>query len=117
MKRDDDYIRDLLLEAEASDQPYLYAFNLLAPSPEESKRLVHVTLLTDAGLFAKEGEHAFRLTNQGHDYLAAIRDDGVWQKTKDAAAGFGGVTLGIMKDLAVGYLKQEMSQRLGITLS
>ena len=28
----------------------------------------------------------------------------------------GGVTLGIMKDIAVGYLKKEASERLGITL-
>ena len=58
----------------------------------------------------------FRITNQGHDHLAAIRDEGVWKKAKGAASGLGGVTLGVMKDLAIGYLKQESSQRLGITL-
>ena len=58
----------------------------------------------------------FRLTNQGHDYLAAIRDDGIWQKTKEAASSAGGVGLGVMKDIAVAYVKQELSTRLGMAL-
>jgi hypothetical protein len=48
--------------------------------------------------------------------LAAIRDDGVWQKTKAAASTAGGVGLGVMKDIAVAYVRQELSTRLGIPL-
>lgn len=47
---------------------------------------------------------------------ASIRDDGVWKKTKEAASTAGGVGLGIMKDIAVAYVKQELSTRMGLPL-
>lgn len=116
MKRDDDYIRDLLFEAEASDQPYLLAVLVMSPSEADLKRHMHAVWLSDAGFFQEVNKGVFRITNQGHDYLAAIRDDGVWQKTKTAASTAGGVGLGVMKDIAVAYVRQELSDRLGIAL-
>lgn len=116
MKRDDDYIRDLLFEAEASDQPYLLAVLVMSPSEVDLKRHMHAVWLSDAGFFQEVNKGVFRITNQGHDYLAAIRDDGVWQKTKTAASTAGGVGLGVMKDIAVAYVRQELSDRLGIAL-
>jgi hypothetical protein len=114
MRRDDDYIRALLFEAEASDQPVLLATLAAKPDPERLKRHMHAKWLSDAGLFEEVNPGVFRITNQGHDYLAAIRDEGVWKRTKDVAAGLGGVTLGIMKDIAVGYLRQEALRRLAL---
>lgn len=116
MKRDDDYIRELLFEAEASDQPYLLAVLAMSPSEADLKRHMHAIWLSDAGFFQEVNKGVFRITNQGHDYLAAIRDDGVWQKTKAAASTAGGVGLGVMKDIAVAYVRQELSDRLGIAL-
>jgi len=116
MKRDDDLIRELLFEAEASDQPYLLAVLVMNPSDTDLKRHMHAVWLSDAGFFQEVNKGVFRITNQGHDYLAAIRDEGVWQKTKAAASTAGGVSLGIMKDIAVAYVRQELSTRLGIPL-
>jgi hypothetical protein len=56
------------------------------------------------------------MTNCGHDYLDAIRSDTVWAKTRSGAASVGGVTLGIMRDMAVAYLKREVSEKLGLSL-
>lgn len=116
MKRDDDLIRDLLFEAEASDQPYLLAVMSMNPSEADLKRHMHAVWLSDAGFFQQVNDGVFRITNQGHDYLAAIRDDSVWKKTKEAASTAGGVGLGVMKDIAVAYVKQELSNRLGLPL-
>lgn len=116
MKRDDDLIRDLLFEAEASDQPYLLAVMSMNPSEAHLKRHMHAVWLSDAGFFQQVNDGVFRITNQGHDYLAAIRDDSVWKKTKEAASTAGGVGLGVMKDIAVAYVKQELSTRLGLSL-
>ena len=116
MKRDDDFIRALLFEAEASDKPFLLAPLMMSPDPDDLKRHMHAKWLADAGLLLEVNDGVFRITNQGHDYLAAIRDEGVWQRTKEAAAGLGGVTLGVMKDIAVGYLKKEAAERLGLSL-
>ncbi len=86
MKRDDDFIRELLFEIEASDDPYLIADLVMSPSAEDLKRHMHAKWLSDAGLLLEENDGVFRITNQGHDYLAAIRDDGIWKKTKAAAS-------------------------------
>lgn len=56
------------------------------------------------------------MTNQGHDYLAAVRSDTIWNKTKGAANQLGGATLGVMKDIAVAYVKQEAKEKLGLSL-
>lgn len=108
--------RDPLFEAEASDQPHLLAVMTMNPSESDLKRHMHAVWLSDAGFFQKVNNGVFRITNQGHDYLAAIRDDGVWKKTKEAASSAGGVGLGIMKDIAVAYVRQELSTRLGLSL-
>lgn len=111
MKRNDDLIRDLLFEAEASHDALFGPFD-----DEDEKGYAHAILLCDAGFFHEVDSGIFRLTNQGHDYLAAIRDDGIWQKTKEAASSAGGVGLGVMKDIALAYVKQELSTRLGMAL-
>lgn len=116
MKRDDDFVRELLLEAESSGGPYLLAVMTMNPSEKDLKRHMHAVWLSDASFFQEVNKGVFRITNQGHDYLAAIRDDGVWQKTKAAASTAGGVGLGVMKDIAVAYVRQELSTRLGISL-
>lgn len=116
MKRDDDFIRELLFEAEASNQPYLVAVLLMHPSESDLKRHMHAVWLTDAGFFQEVKKGIFRITNQGHDYLAAIRNEGIWQKTKAAASSAGGVGLSVMKDIAVAYVRQELSERLGIPI-
>lgn len=116
MKRDDDLIRELLFEAESSDQPYLMAFISMNPSEADLKRHMHAVWLSDAGYFQQINDGVFRITNQGCDYLAAIRDDGIWSKTKNAASDAGGVGLGVMKDIAVAYVRQELSTRLGLPL-
>jgi len=56
------------------------------------------------------------MTNHGHDYLAVIRSDSAWGQTKKGAAKIGGVSLTIMKDIALAYVKQEASKKLGIEL-
>ena len=105
MKRDDDYIRELLLETEQSPKPFLLASSHLRADPDTLKRFMHAKWVADAGLFLEEKKAIYRITNQGHDYLAAIRNDTIWNKTKDSAQKAGGVTLGLMKEIAVGYAR------------
>lgn len=116
MKRDDDYIRQLLLELEESNSLYLVAPLAMRASAEELKRHQHAELLCDAGFFEAVNKGIYRMTNQGHDYLEAVRSNVVWEKTKKGVASVGGATLGIVKDLAVAYLKQEVKAKTGIDL-
>ncbi len=88
----------------------------MGASPEETKRYQHAELLCDAGFFEAVNEGVYRMTNQGHDYLEAVRNNTIWEKTKVGASVIGGATLNIMKDLAVAYLKQEAKAKLGLDL-
>ncbi|UWR40656.1 DUF2513 domain-containing protein [Phaeobacter inhibens] len=116
MKRNDDLLRELLFEFEADTGGLLHFRKFLSMPQEKIERNYHVSLLSDAGLVTQVSETGFRLTNMGHDYIEAIRSDTVWQKTKDGAAQVGGMTLGMMRDLAFAYLKQEAKEKLGISL-
>jgi hypothetical protein len=116
MKRNDDFIRKLVLEAEASDDIYLMALMSLGPNSEELNRHFHAELLCDAGFFEAVSDGIYRMTNQGHDYAQVIQSNEIWEKTKSSVAILGGATLGMMMDLAVGYVKQHAAEKLGIAL-
>jgi hypothetical protein len=117
MKRNNDLIRDLLLEYEA-DEDWLIMTEGDTSSASQAEREIgyHQNLMADDGLLTYVSSSALRITSYGHDYLDAIRSDNVWNKTKSGAAKVGGMTLGMMKDLAVAYLKQEAAEKLGVTL-
>jgi hypothetical protein len=90
--------------------------NLIIPSEADLKRHTHAKLLADVHFFEEVNPGVFRLTNQGHDYLAAIRDENIWTRTKSAASAAGGVGLGIMRDIAIAYLKEELRSRTGLSI-
>ena len=115
-KRDDEFLRQLLFKFEESEDYQFLIGGVSGLNADEQKEEYHVLLACDAGIMCPLGVAMFRLTSQGHDYIAAIRSDTIWKKTKDGAASIGGVSLGVMKDLALAYLKQEISVRLGVDL-
>ena len=116
MRRDDEFFRSMLLNFEASDESLFIVGGTLSMDEDERKSDFHVRLACDAGLMLEMNPSVYRLTSQGHDYLDAVRSDTVWMKTKKGAAEVGGLTLGLMKDLALAYVKQEAAEKLGIKL-
>ena len=117
MKRDEAYIRELLFRYEAEEDWLLFVpGETMGSSEEEWRERYHVYLMIDAGLLAHVSKDTMRLTSAGHDFLEAIRSDTIWKQVQDGAARMGGVTLGILKDLAVAYIKQEVASRLGVAL-
>ncbi len=116
MKRNDDLLRELLFEFESDENDVLHFQKFYSMTQEQIERNYHVALLADAGLVSQVSDTGFRLTNVGHDYIVAIRSDTVWEKTKQGALSVGGMTIGTMKDLAISYLKQEVSEKLGVSL-
>jgi hypothetical protein len=116
-------IRELLFLAESVEQ---------SPEADEHEKVYvdirddmiagdsyQLTLMKDAGWI--DGRHVsagvFRLTNSGHDYLDAVRDQGVWEKTKAAVIETGGsATLEIVKNLAIGFLKSKIEKHTGLSL-
>ena len=49
---------------------------------EEREYAYHVNLICDAGFMTQISNSGFRMTNQGHDYLDAIRSDTIWARQK-----------------------------------
>ena len=113
MRRDNDYLRSLLFRVE-DDPAHIVVFARTLDA--DAKEMHHVDLLCDAGLLLEVGNSTYRMTNNGHDYLEAIRDDTVWEKTKAGVGAIGGATLQMIADIAVAYLKEQAAAKLGIEL-
>ena len=84
MKREPDYIIDLLKEGEDSDDSIIHAREYLGMKRADRRKLHHLRLMNDAGLVAEigKGGSSFRITNSGHDFLEASRNPRVWENVK-----------------------------------
>lgn len=118
MERDDDYLRELLLEFEGSDTWEHVSVLAIGDRSERLKRHYHVLLLVDGGLMAPLDEKArtFRITNQGHDFLAATRQNEAWEATKNASRHIGGASVQMLARIAEGYARQKLAE-LGVPLA
>ena len=125
MKRDIDYIRELLLELESCESVIMYVMGdkwsdsdnddaklSRLYDKENDKKSYHIRLLQEAGY-----HDIFHLTWEAHEFIEVIRDQEIWEKTKRAISETGGnATLEMVKNLAEGFLKQKISQHSGIEL-
>ena len=117
MKRDNEYLRGLLFEIESNEDDLYFVTVTMGMSAEERKEFYHIQLLCDDGYVIQVSEDGYRLTAQGHDFIEAIRDEGIWEKTKKAVTETGGnATLEMVKIIAVGLLKKKISEHSGIEL-
>ncbi|MDE0508892.1 MAG: DUF2513 domain-containing protein [Gammaproteobacteria bacterium] len=115
MKRDDDFLRELLIQMEESNDRIFIVPNTLDGA--NSKEIHHILILCDYGYAEQLNDHAYRLTAHGHDFIDSIRDDSVWEKTKAAVAETGGnATIEMIKTLATGFLKKKVSEHTGIEI-
>jgi DNA-binding transcriptional ArsR family regulator len=123
MKRDMDLVRKILLESEESESPDIPK-NLSVEGYTQEQIKYHLKLLRDADLittvqyvplFESKPESALnvkvavpsRLTWQGHEFLDAVRNENVWNKTKEIVKEKGGsLTFGVIKDLAIQIARQ-----------
>lgn len=117
MIRNDDLIRELMLEIEERLDPIFPFPPTLDMDAERREKYYHLRLLVDEGLLEESGQRGgiFRMTNKGHDFTQAVRDDTIWNRTKAAASGVAGVSLSMLKDIALGYVRQELV-KLGVPL-
>ena len=113
MRRDNDYLRDLLREM-VEDDDYLHALG--GALEDDEKREYHLDLLVDAGLLQESNSGVYRVTNYGQDFYALTLKSDVWEKAKNAAAAVGGGTLQVLFSVAEGYVKQKLVE-LGVPLS
>jgi hypothetical protein len=117
MKRDLDLIRDILVQAEESDSKHLKPVEIEGRDRREI--FGHVQILQDEGLVKASfmggpTSEIHHLTWQGHDYLEAVRDPGVWGKVAKRVKEEGGtITFEILKAWAIGFGKEQLGMGAG----
>ena len=65
MKRDTDYLRELLFEIKDNDRRSIFFPQTYGMSDEAVKKYYHFQLLCDDGYLVQEGDDLYRLTSQG----------------------------------------------------
>ncbi|WP_196598595.1 DUF2513 domain-containing protein [Pectinatus frisingensis] len=93
MRRDLDLIREMLIKIELADsnKRKITSEYFSSLSDNENKIIFHIELLIDAGFIEaveipmmKISDFCIkRLTFDGCDYLDSIRDENIWEKTKN----------------------------------
>lgn len=127
MKRDMGLIRLLLLELEELDldgqSTYHYrSHDFQIDGYTWAQVNYHYDLAEEAGLvFAGQNSvsNGFlfrRLTWGGHDFVDAVRDEDIWNKTKEGALAAGGFSFDLVKDLAKGFIRKKVETLTGVEL-
>ena len=143
MIRDMDLIRSILLDLESqnadlSDSNFGFDYETTAARIGTSHESLthHLNLLYEAGFvegWVKRGkrgafvetrtqlDHDYivlvmprGLTWSGHEYLETIRDPEIWRKTKAGATKIGSFGADVIKELALGLIKQQIKRYTGV---
>ena len=54
------------------------------------------------------------LTWEGHEFLEASRNEGLWAKAKQAAGSTGGMVLGVLKSVLIDLATQAAKKAAGL---
>jgi hypothetical protein len=137
MKRDLDLYRTLLFEMVDAPSSKSNRFFFQDAKEDETVEEYHIDLLIQQGFLKVESERCdppgpggssmkgrrvvrnlcVSVTNSGHDYVDAVRNEGIWNQTKAAVAKAGGsATIEVIKAISVGLLKKQIEKHTGIAL-
>ena len=128
MKLNHDCIRDILVTIEGMEYNSAYTIDKLhekLPAYTVEELNYHCLQMIDADLLNAKSMNVvgritpqvwriFDLTYSGHQFLADIRSDNVWDKTKDVAKNVGSESLHALKDIAVNLVTSTIQNKLGL---
>ena len=125
MKLNPDCIRDLLLDVEAKstfDNVVIYYEETDEPLFNKygvDTVFYHIRQADYAGFFIGEVSYTFDLSAiiidlspEAHEFLANIRQDTNWNKTKSIASKVGSFSLNVLKDISVEVISKVISDQL-----
>lgn len=131
MRRDPELIRQLMLKLESLNKPATaitmvgYRENLSIDGYTDDQVYYHVEQILMNGWLDTaggrgmnpSGHFSFRaLTPAGHDFVDSVRDDAIWQLTKQGANAAGGYTLEMLAALGKGFLRKQVEKLTDISL-
>ena len=114
MKRDMDLVRLILLEIEKSGEDPRSEIHLEIPNYTYEQVSYHIMILHEAGLIEADdlstmGSDSFwlpkRLTWNGHEFLDAARNDGIWKQAMKKANNVG---FELLKELLLNMTRQQL---------
>jgi DNA-binding PadR family transcriptional regulator len=114
MKLNYDLVRDLLLliEEKSDGHKNFSLFFFFDEIPNYSKDSIdyHLKYLHDANLIecTDNYDYVIDITPYGRDYLNNIRNDGIWQSTKEKFQPLGSVTLSVVSEIAKSLLLKQL---------
>lgn len=115
MRRDWDYLREMLSELEEADE-YLFPLGLSCGLDSDTKQDYHVALATDEGLLLKTQPGIYRMTAKGHDFLDHTRDKDVWEKSKAAVGHLKNHSLTMLMNVAEGFVRAKLREVTGLDI-
>jgi hypothetical protein len=123
MKRDMDLVRKILMACSDHEHGRAPA-NLQIAGYSEEEIGYHAYIMNEAGLvratditnMGSPSPAAFivSLTWDGHDFLEASRNEGLWSKAKQAAGSTGGMVLGVLKSVLIDLATQAAKKAAGL---
>ena len=117
MKIDLDLVRNILLlvEDKATFSKWLNLKDFLQICSDKDKLVEHLYLLGKEGFIEGKASYAdnecdnfivTRISMKAHEYLSTIRNETIWNKTKEKLSDIGGsAPLAIIQELAVGITR------------
>ncbi|WP_404403835.1 DUF2513 domain-containing protein [Jeotgalibacillus malaysiensis] len=121
MERNVELLKKILLYIELDQQPDKLKYNITIDNYDSKVISYHIKLLVEAGFL--EGKDlgfdiylwgAKSLTNSGHDFLDAIRNDTIWNKTQDEIKRQGMNLKNIPLDMVKALMIQVGKQMFGL---
>ena len=118
MKRDMDLVRRLLFLIE--EQNDTFSELKLPQDIDKTIAIYHLNLMEQAGLTENNIKYASdepywvysQLTWEGHDFLDSIKNDTIWDKTKESIKSkgleIGQVSFNVLKDYVVIKLREKL---------
>ena len=120
MKRDVDLIRQIMLQAEQTNEKINVGAKFKVKGYDDVLVAKHIELLVEAGLLKARlnrtdidgvvGAYVERLTWDGHEFLDAARNENVWNKTKVIIKEkVGTVSFEVLKTLLINISKSLLN--------
>lgn len=127
MKLNTDCIRDILLAVETMDYGEEWIIDDLEdrlPDYSYSELQYHCLQLVDAGFLDASTMQTLRsplqigriknLTYSGHQFLADIRSETTWNKTKEVAKNVGSESIHVLKEIAINVVSSAIHGSLDL---
>lgn len=117
MKRDMDLIREILIEIESWEQAFPRSHEVVLEDYQRREISYHVLIMLEADLLraievSSADElimHPSRLTWEGHEFLEAAKDDGIWNQAKEVVLEKGGgLVFDVLKAVLVQIIKNAV---------